>query len=67
MSVNDLRTKVADLTLAVTNGYNAMAKVKHKRFFINANKLILFKLFIQATASVRVLSTSLATAYKHTK
>ncbi len=26
MSLNDLRVKVADLTSAVTNGYNAMAK-----------------------------------------
>lgn len=26
LSLNDLRTKVADLTSAVTNGYNAMAK-----------------------------------------
>jgi len=26
LSINDLRAKVADLTSAVTNGYNAMAK-----------------------------------------
>lgn len=29
LCINDLKAKVIDLTTAVTNGYNAMAKVKY--------------------------------------
>jgi len=36
LSLNDLRSKVADLVSAVSNGYNAMAKVSNHKFKINS-------------------------------